>query len=159
VNLPDEAATEALGRALAEAVPARRSAPLVLYLMGELGAGKTTLARGLLRQLGVSGTIRSPSYTLVEPYDMPQVHVLHADLYRLQHADEVLQLGLTELTPDALLLVEWPEHGRPRLPPPDLIVHLAHAAAARTAQLEACTEVGRHWLGRLEGFENRSVTR
>jgi tRNA threonylcarbamoyl adenosine modification protein YjeE len=144
--LSDEAATEALGHALAQALPQQRAAPLVLYLAGELGAGKTTLARGLLRALGVTGTIRSPSFTLVEPYETPTVSVLHADLYRLRSAAEVAELGLGELDSHSLLLVEWPERGDGCLAPPDLIVHLSHAQAGRTARMEARTAAGRRWL-------------
>jgi tRNA threonylcarbamoyladenosine biosynthesis protein TsaE len=146
VKLADEAATAALGASLARALPRQRSAPLVLYLEGELGAGKTTLARGLLRALGISGTIRSPSYTLVEPYDATGVSVLHADLYRLRSAAEVLDLGLGELPPQGMLLVEWPERGQPHLPAADLVIQLAHDGAARSARLEARSGMGSRWL-------------
>jgi tRNA threonylcarbamoyladenosine biosynthesis protein TsaE len=146
MKLADESATEALGAALARALPEGCAAPLVLYLDGELGAGKTTLARGLLRALGVTGTIRSPSYTLVEPYDTPRVSVLHADLYRLQNSAEVPDLGLDELPLRGLLLVEWPERGQPQLPAADLVVHLAHDGTTRSARLQPVSAAGKCWL-------------
>jgi tRNA threonylcarbamoyladenosine biosynthesis protein TsaE len=146
VILSDEAATEALGATLARALPAERTAPLVVYLQGELGAGKTTLARGLLRALGVTGTIRSPSYTLVESYDTPRVSALHADLYRLQRASEVHELGLSDLAAGTLLLIEWPELGLGQLPAADLIIHLAHEGATRRARLQACSASAQRWL-------------
>jgi tRNA threonylcarbamoyladenosine biosynthesis protein TsaE len=114
IELPDAATTDALGAALAQAlVAARATRSLSIYLHGELGTGKTTLAQGLLRALGVSGTIRSPSYTLVEPYETALGQVLHVDLYRLQGARDVEALGLPdELAQSALLVVEWPARGR-----------------------------------------------
>jgi tRNA threonylcarbamoyladenosine biosynthesis protein TsaE len=157
VKLADEAATEALGAMLARALPTDRAAPLVVYLQGELGAGKTTLARGLLRALGVTGTIRSPSYTLVEPYDTPQASVLHADLYRLKSAAEVNELGLGELPARALLLIEWPERGQPLVPAADLIILLAYRGAARSAELHAATAAGRCWLAAEKDLQEAST--
>ncbi len=121
--LADAAATEAKGARLARALSPRAGA--VVYLQGTLGAGKTTLVRGWLRALGVSGTIRSPTYTLVEPYDIGGRSLLHLDLYRLSSADELEQLGLYDNSPEhSLWLIEWPERGAGQLPPPDLSIHL-----------------------------------
>lgn len=135
-DLPDEAATEALGRALADALP--RPLAGVIALEGSLGAGKSTLARALLRGLGVSGTIRSPTYTLVEPYDSAAGAVLHMDCYRLGDAEELEMLGLRDRPPEAALwLVEWPERAADALPAIDLTIRLTLHGAGRRATLAA----------------------
>lgn len=127
--------TSALGAAVAALVKARAGG--VLYLEGPLGAGKTTLARGLLRALGVSGTIRSPTYTLLEPYDAGERLLIHLDLYRLSDAGELETLGLRDHPPERCWwLVEWPERGAERLPAPDLRIRLSHLGAGRRAVLE-----------------------
>ena len=142
--------TERLGAALASSLRWSPTAPLVVYLHGELGSGKTTLARGVLRGLGVEGNVRSPTYTLLEYYE-PQGHrVLHLDLYRLGEAADLAPLGLRdELIPGALLLIEWPERAEDRLPPPDLKVRLLGAAQGRVARLSSLTPAGASWLERL----------
>ena len=103
--LADEAATEALGEALAEALRVGD----VVTLSGPLGAGKTTLARAVLRTLGEPGDVPSPSFALVQPYDTLALPVWHADLYRIETADELDELGLDEILRDGALMVEWPE--------------------------------------------------
>lgn len=134
VGLPDAAATEALGAALAQWLGDRCGA--VIYLHGELGAGKTTLARGLLHGLGVTGAVRSPTYTLVEPYELSGRRVLHMDLYRLQDAEELMSLGVHDDSPrDSVWLVEWPERGGELLPLPTLVVDLARCGEGRRAAL------------------------
>jgi tRNA threonylcarbamoyladenosine biosynthesis protein TsaE len=143
--LADAAATEALGAALAGLLARRAGA--VLFLHGDLGAGKTTLARGLLRALGVSGAIRSPTYTLIEPYAVAGREVLHMDLYRLQDAEELHQLGLVDYPPEQTLwLVEWPERGAGRLPAPDISLSLSLAGDARNVDLTGLTEAESAWL-------------
>ncbi|MBI2383882.1 MAG: tRNA (adenosine(37)-N6)-threonylcarbamoyltransferase complex ATPase subunit type 1 TsaE [Gammaproteobacteria bacterium] len=138
--LPDAAATQALGAALAREFGDR--AGLVVHLHGDLGAGKTTLVRGLLRELGVGGTVRSPSYTLVEPYEARGRTVLHVDLYRLSDPAELDNLGLQDFAPDrSWWLVEWPERGGGRLPPPDLRLELSYADGGRRAAIEAAPEL------------------
>ncbi len=146
LSLPDADATETLGRVLAGARP--QSA--VVFLHGDLGAGKSTLARALLRALGVEGAIRSPTYTLVERYPLaPGGEALHLDLYRIGDAGELEFLGLGDA--DATLwLVEWPERGRGGLPPADLHVHLALEGQGRRAELQADTEAGSAWIGELK---------
>ena len=144
--LSDVEATAALGARLAATRPARA----VVHLHGDLGAGKSTLARALLRALGVTGTIRSPTYTLIERYGLPDGEAAHLDLYRLGDAGELDFLGLDELQDAATLwLVEWPERGGAALPAPDLEVHLAVAGGGRRAQLEPRSGVGRGWIDRL----------
>lgn len=146
LQLADEAATEALGVRLAQALPARA----VLYLHGDLGAGKSTLARALLRALGVKGAIRSPTYTLVEPYAFDGgAQALHLDLYRIGHPDELEFLGL-DPAEARLWLVEWPEHGQAALPAADLEVRLAVAGSGRHCRLEPRSAVGAQWLAQVQ---------
>lgn len=143
--LRDPAATEALAAALAASQPPRA----VVYLEGDLGAGKSSLARAWLRALGVRGAIKSPTYTLVERYPLPGGEAAHLDLYRLAGAAELDFLGLDELAADAALwLVEWPDRGQGGLPPPDLRLRLAVDGAGRRARLEAASPAGEAWLGR-----------
>jgi tRNA threonylcarbamoyl adenosine modification protein YjeE len=147
LNLPNPAATDALGRALAATRPSRA----VVYLHGDLGAGKSTLARALLRALGVKGPIRSPTYTLIEPYRLDGCEeAVHLDLYRIAAADELEFLGLDSLAAQAgLWLVEWPEHGGKALPQADLRVHLEVEGNGRGAALEGLSEEGLDWLDRV----------
>lgn len=145
-SLAGPEATAALGQALAATQPARA----VVFLEGELGAGKSTLARAWLRALGVTGAIKSPTYALVERYPIPGGEAAHLDLYRLAAAAELDFLGLDELAAEATLwLVEWPERGAGSLPPPDLRLALAAEGAGRRAVLEAGSPTGQAWLGRV----------
>ena len=143
LQLPSPADTDALGAALARSLPA---GPVVAWLRGDLGAGKSTLARALLRELGVTGAIRSPTYTLVERYALSQGDAAHLDLYRIAHAGELDFLGLDELREFRLWLVEWPERGGQALPRPDLDLALAMEGGGRRAELRENSEKGRLWL-------------
>jgi tRNA threonylcarbamoyladenosine biosynthesis protein TsaE len=132
-------AQERFGATLASVCPR----PFVIFLEGDLGAGKTTLVRGFLRALGHAGTVRSPTFTLLEPYDFPAGPVFHLDLYRLAHPDELAYLGLRDLFGGrAILLVEWPERGRGELPAPDLRILIEHLADGRRVRLEPVTASG-----------------
>lgn len=143
--LPDADATARLGAALAATQPAQA----VVLLHGDLGAGKSTLARAWLRALGVEGAIRSPTYTLVEHYPLPAGGKgLHLDLYRIGDARELDFLGLDDAGA-TLWLVEWPERGRGALPPADLEVRLAMDGTGRRAVLLPLSASGQAWLGRL----------
>jgi tRNA threonylcarbamoyladenosine biosynthesis protein TsaE len=151
--LPDAAATERLGAALARSCPWNSQLPRAIYLKGELGAGKTTLARGLLRALGVSGAVRSPSYALIEPYRVAAGTVIHVDLYRVRDAAEVEALGLRdEFRGEALVLVEWPERAERALPVPDLQVSLQMRADGRIAELLSSTVAGQAWIDAATSF-------
>lgn len=146
-RLADAAATDALGEALARTRPPSA----VVLLHGDLGAGKSSLARAMLRALGVRGPIRSPTYTLVERYPLPEGgEAWHMDLYRIGDAGELEFLGL-DGGEAVLWLVEWPQRGAGALPPADLEVWLDHAGNGRSARLEAGSDAGADWLRRLGG--------
>jgi len=115
----------------------------IIYLHGDLGAGKTTLVRGFLQGLGHGGAVKSPTYTLLEPYVIAGAYFCHIDLYRLADAGELEYLGLRDLLQEgATLLVEWPEKGQGELPAPDLIIHIEYHQQGRFLQFSAKTEVG-----------------
>lgn len=154
IALPDTEATEALGRALASTAPPRA----VVHLEGDLGAGKTTLARAFLRTLGVTGAVRSPTYTLIERYAVPAGEVAHLDLYRIADPGELDFLGLDDLAADAALwLVEWPERGGDVLPRADLHIRLRVHGTGRTVQLAPGSDVGADWLSRLAAVRLESL--
>jgi tRNA threonylcarbamoyladenosine biosynthesis protein TsaE len=137
--LPDEAATLALGAAMAKSI-----APgVTVFLHGELGAGKTTLVRGLLRALGWEGRVKSPTYALVELYNVSRLHLYHFDFYRFRDPREWLSAGFAEnFGGRNVCLVEWPEKAAGSLPPQDLDVTLEFQDAGRVARLESHTPAG-----------------
>ena len=135
----DGAAMAAVGELLAKAC----HDALVFYLYGELGAGKTTLVRGFMRGMGYSAAVKSPTYTLIEPYEVGARHLYHLDLYRVRDAAELDYLGLRELQDsNAILLVEWPERGEGFLPPADILLKIDYAAEGRHLSLEARSVAG-----------------
>jgi len=153
--LHDEAGTAALGESLALAL-----APgLTIYLHGDLGAGKTTLTRALLHAAGHAGHVKSPTYTLAEPYTVTlggkPVEVIHFDLYRIGSAEEFLDAGFREyFNPATICLVEWPEKAQGVLPPPDIEVFLAINEDGRDVELRALSDQGRACLERLHFAPN-----
>ncbi|HEX4023947.1 MAG TPA: tRNA (adenosine(37)-N6)-threonylcarbamoyltransferase complex ATPase subunit type 1 TsaE [Steroidobacteraceae bacterium] len=149
--LPDAGATGRLGAALGRHCPCGPQGPRCLFLSGELGTGKTTLAAALLRVLGVCEVVNSPSYALVEVYPFPRGVAVHVDLYRLGSPDELEQLGLRDyLRADTLLVIEWPERVQAALPRPDLQLQLEVAAPGRLCRIEALTPFGEAWLALVE---------
>lgn len=127
----------------------RRGRAAAIYLQGPLGAGKTTLARGILRAFGVTGAVKSPTYTLVEPYSTPHGRVAHFDFYRLARVEEVEFLGMREYLDQGVCLFEWPERARGRLPPADLGFDIALAGKARDLTATARGHPGAEWLEAL----------
>ncbi len=140
LDLPDARATEALGRRLARHLPEDTGGFMIL-LEGDLGAGKSTLARALLRALGHAGPVPSPTYTLVEPYAIGGRTVYHVDLYRLTGGAELPYLGWSDME-DGLVLVEWPERVPSLASRADLIVRLRYRGAGRAAELVAPSPSG-----------------
>lgn len=158
VKLPDEAATAEFGHALAHALQPAPKGPVVIYLEGTLGAGKTSLARSVLRNLGVTGTVRSPTYTLMEIYEIAGLTVVHLDLYRLTAADELEALGLRDfLEPGNVWLVEWPERGVGGLPQADVNIELRIDGEGRIAGLQGLTEEGKRLLSSA-GIQERVLS-
>lgn len=146
VRLVDEERQVVFGERLGKALAWRGR----LYLEGELGAGKTTLSRGILRALGHTGAVKSPTYTLVEPYELPQGRVYHFDLYRLADPEELEFIGGRDLfADDALCIVEWPSRGAGWLPVADLTLTLMLQESGRMAHLEAHSEHGRAVIAAL----------
>ena len=153
LSLPDAAATERAGVLLARAlVPG-----MVVTLAGDLGAGKTTFARGVLRGLGWRGPVKSPTYTLVEHYPVSNLYLYHFDFYRIEDPDEWDDAGFAEcFRNDAICLVEWPERVEGRLPAPDVAIALAHVHAGgdangRTLTATATAGAGERCIDALAG--------
>ncbi|MFO1349812.1 MAG: tRNA (adenosine(37)-N6)-threonylcarbamoyltransferase complex ATPase subunit type 1 TsaE [Gammaproteobacteria bacterium] len=147
VPLADADATERLGERIAAAFPSTG----VIYLQGELGAGKTTLTRGILRGFGFTGPVKSPTYTLIEPYLIQGRDVFHLDLYRIRDPLELEYLGLRDLIDrGGLILIEWPERGTGELPPPDWVVRMEYSNQQRIATIKSTSEIGEKSLGKWQ---------
>ena len=146
--LPDEAASLAAGSAVGRAL----TSGAVVFLMGELGAGKTTFTRGALRALGHAGSARSPTYTLCEPYDLSDsMQFCHLDLYRLSNPEELEFLGIRDyVASGAILFIEWPSKGEGWLPTPDLTVALVESNSGRELKITALTDNGEGVLTRMD---------
>lgn len=144
--LADEAATLSLGARLATVV----RPGMTVWLVGDLGAGKTTLTRGLLRALGYAGRVKSPTYTLVEIYPFSSFNLYHFDLYRFVDPEEWEDAGFREyFNRQSICLVEWPEKGGAILPPPDLEIRLEVDGDGRRASMRGMTEEGRRCVAGL----------
>src|SRR5688500_4239512 len=150
LRLPSSEATLRLGEALAAGVAPGG----VLFISGDLGAGKTTLVRGLLKGLGYAGRAKSPTYALVEPYMLSSLDLYHFDFYRFKDRSEWLYSGFREhFNPGSVCIVEWPEKAGDLLAPPDVQIRLDFDGEARRASLEACSDAGRAWLSSLSSTQ------
>ena len=164
--LNDEDATLSLGRKLAFALSMNNKQPTkpsellqiqdvqimgaIVYLTGDLGSGKTTLTRGIMRGFGYNGAVKSPTYTIIEPYEFDKSQIYHFDLYRLSHAEEVEYLGAEEyFSSTNLCLIEWPERGQGFLPLADLVIELAQKGNGRSVTCKSHTEKGFKIVKRL----------
>jgi tRNA threonylcarbamoyladenosine biosynthesis protein TsaE len=151
VKTPNEAAMEDFGAQIAAVSPPG----VILFLTGELGAGKTTLARGFLRGLGYLGPVKSPTYTLVEPYELGAARVYHLDLYRLSDPEELEFMGIRDYFDDvSTCLIEWPERAACQLPAPDLRLEILYSKSGRRVVMTGVTLTGRHVMERL-GVQQR----
>lgn len=147
LEVAGEARQEALGTRLAQQIVP----PCILYLEGELGTGKTTLARGILRGFGYQGRVKSPTYTLLEPYELDRLACYHFDLYRLADPEELTFIGIEDLLrADAVLLVEWPERGRGVLPSPDLGITIRYQGQGRIVRFTPESEKGIQIINNLQ---------
>jgi len=149
--LPDEAATIAIGSGLAEVLKSSTvQQSLVVYLNGDLGAGKTTLTRGFVRGMGHVGNVKSPTYTLVEPYELANWRIFHFDLYRLADAEELEYMGIRDyFNNDCCCFIEWPEKGTGLLAKADLIINIVYQDEQRIIDLQAESEHGEQVITEL----------
>ena len=146
IFLPDEAATVAFGKTLANACHGRG----LLTLSGNLGTGKTTLSRGLVQSYGHKGAVKSPTYTLVEPYEIGDISIYHFDLYRLEDPEELEFIGLWDyLEQEALIIVEWPERAAGVLPPADIAIEISIKDAGRMLTINSGSDRGQQILAAL----------
>ena len=142
IYLADESSTVTLGHRLADMLSDEKKG-LTVYLEGTLGAGKTTFCRGVLQGFGHSSAVKSPTYTLVEPYEFESVPVYHFDLYRLADPEELEYMGIRDYFSGACLcLVEWPSRGEGILPAPDITLHFDVSGSGRTVNISADSEFG-----------------
>jgi len=148
--LADELATIALGKQLADIVKIKLKQGVIVFLNGDLGAGKTTLTRGFVQGMGHVGNVKSPTYTLVEPYDLQHWQVYHFDLYRLADAEELEYMGIRDyFNRNCCSFIEWPEKGQGMLPEPDMIIDLAYLDEQRQVSFQANTTLGERLLSFL----------
>ena len=150
--------TEGLGASLARALPTPTPAPAIVRLSGDLGAGTTTFARGFLRARGFAGAVRSPTYTLLECYELGEVTVVHLDLYRLRDPAELEALGVRDLAqPGHVWLIEWPERGGALLPEGDVLVTLCALPEGHEVRAASRSPFGASWLaGAVEFSADRT---
>jgi tRNA threonylcarbamoyladenosine biosynthesis protein TsaE len=153
-HLADESATIAMGKKLANIVKGSLKQGIVVYLYGDLGAGKTTLTRGFVQGMGHIGHVKSPTYTLVEPYELNEWQVYHFDLYRLSDPEELEYMGIRDYFADnCCCFIEWPEKGQGMIKAPDLQINLAYSDEQRTLSIQAKTALGEQVLTELAGYQ------
>ena len=146
ITVPDEATMESLGARLGAAC----EPGLIVFLQGDLGMGKTTFCRGFIQSLGHAGAVKSPTYTLVEPYHLGNLQVFHFDLYRLGDPEELEFMGIRDYFGDlSVCLVEWPERGLGALPPGDIVITIGREGQGRRLAYVAATEQGRRVLATM----------
>lgn len=151
IKLVDENATIALGKKLAEIVKHEVNQGIVVYLNGDLGAGKTTMTRGFVQGMGHTGHVKSPTYTLVEPYELPPWQVYHFDLYRLADPEELEYMGIRDyFNGNSCSFIEWPEKGQGMIREADFIINLSYSGEQRIAQLVGGTVLGEQVLSALK---------
>ncbi|MBL1140525.1 MAG: tRNA (adenosine(37)-N6)-threonylcarbamoyltransferase complex ATPase subunit type 1 TsaE [Proteobacteria bacterium] len=145
-SLKDESETVALGKKIAAAIKGGE----IIYLSGELGAGKTTFVRGFLNALGHSGNVKSPTYTLVEPYSIDDKNIYHFDLYRINDPEELEAMGIRDYCDgESVCLYEWPEQGKEVLPDADIIISLSHKGSGREANIQPNSAKGEQVLSQI----------
>lgn len=168
VYLPDESATNRLAQQLAALISAETSIGYNheqppkkggrIHLKGDLGAGKTSFARAFLRAMGVTGRIKSPTYTLLESYKVSSLYLYHFDFYRFSDTNEWQDAGFREnLLEDAIVLIEWAEKAGSSLPSPDLELSLNYASSGRDAKLQAFSEKGKSWIKQLQQMDIQTL--
>ena len=149
-ELIDAEATIAMGNRLANIIRNDLKQGIVVYLNGDLGAGKTTLTRGFVQGMGHKGNVKSPTYTLVEPYELEQWNVYHFDLYRLADPEELEYMGIRDFFGEkCCCFIEWPEKGEGLLPKPDLIINLEYVGLERKITFAPKTSLSEQLLDKL----------
>lgn len=148
LDLPDEKASQQFSRQLATCL----TSPLVVTLSGEIGAGKTTIVRAMLKELGVKSAIKSPTFSLVESYVCDHLNIHHFDLYRIHHEEELEYLGFRDyFSKQSICFIEWPEHAEKALPGVDIRFNLSIKGAGREMQIAASSDAGERVLACLAG--------
>ncbi|HXW65501.1 MAG TPA: tRNA (adenosine(37)-N6)-threonylcarbamoyltransferase complex ATPase subunit type 1 TsaE [Burkholderiaceae bacterium] len=155
--LADEQATTALGAAIARSLStmtgAIEQAGMSIAIAGELGSGKTSLVRALLRHFGITGSVKSPTFALLEPYEVSRLHLYHFDFYRFKNPHEFVESGFSELfQPGSICLVEWPERAGEYLPVADLSIRLTVLESERSAVIGAKTTIGERCLEQIRTY-------